>query len=104
MGSGTIKLGSVSVQLDEIANDILGAILVVDASAEPFKDFQPGASSYGEPQLVRRISGHLNSLPRYEGSVQTRRTPDLFIPGQWALEFKIARPFGDNGNEADPGT
>jgi hypothetical protein len=23
------------------------------------------------------------------------------IPGEWALEFKIARPFGDNGKEAE---
>ena len=90
-----------SIQLEEVANDVLGAILQVDTSAEPFKDFQPGVGPYGEPQLVKRISGHLNLLPRYEGSVQTRRTPDLLIPGQWAIEFKLARPFGDNGKEAE---
>ncbi len=25
----------------------------------------------------------------------------MLIPGKWALEFKIARPFGDNGKEAE---
>lgn len=29
------------------------------------------------------------------------RTPDLLLPGNWALEIKIARPFGDNGNLAE---
>ena len=29
------------------------------------------------------------------------RTPDLLIPDSWALEFKIAWPFGDNGKEAE---
>ena len=91
------------MQLAEIANDVLGAILQVDASAEPFGHFQPGVGPYREPELVKRISGHLNSLPRYEGSVQTGKTPDLLIPGQWAIEFKLARPFGDNGKEAEPG-
>ena len=30
-----------------------------------------------------------------------KRTPDLLIKGLWALEFKIVRPFGDNGWEAE---
>ena len=32
---------------------------------------------------------------------QTRRSPDLDIGGVWAIEFKIVRPFGDNGREAE---
>jgi hypothetical protein len=47
------------------------------------------------------IATHLNTLPPYGGNVATKRTPDLLIPGQWAMEFKITRPFGDNGNEAE---
>ncbi len=31
----------------------------------------------------------------------TQRTPDLGISKDWALEFKIVRPFGDNGKEAE---
>jgi len=55
---------------------------------------------YGEPQLLKYIASNLNRLPNYKGLVQTRRTPDLFIPQQWVIEFKIARPYGDNGKEA----
>lgn len=29
------------------------------------------------------------------------RAPDLLIPGLWQSEFKIARPFGDNGKLAE---
>lgn len=30
-----------------------------------------------------------------------KREPDVLIPGRWALEFKIVRPFGDNGKPAE---
>ncbi|MGC2603953.1 MAG: hypothetical protein WA419_00220, partial [Silvibacterium sp.] len=39
--------------------------------------------------------------PRYSQCVKTKRTPDLLITGYWALEIKIARPFGDNGKSAE---
>jgi hypothetical protein len=55
---------------------------------------------YGEPQLLAGVTRHLNTIPAY-GLVKTKRTPDLLIPNQWALEFKLARPFGDNGREAE---
>jgi hypothetical protein len=32
--------------------------------------------------------------------VKTEITPDLLIPDQYAPEFKLARPFGDNGKES----
>jgi len=41
------------------------------------------------------------SLPAYGGTVRTKRAPDLLLPREWALEVKLARPFGDNGNEAE---
>jgi len=33
--------------------------------------------------------------------VATKRTPDLLIKDCWCLEFKIVRPFGDNGTLAE---
>jgi hypothetical protein len=32
-----------------------------------------------------------------------RRVPDLLVPGQWAVECKIVRPFGDNGGLRNTG-
>lgn len=74
---------------------------VSDRSGQPFRAFKPGVGPYGEPQLVVRIATYLNELPKYGSAVRTKRTPDLLIPNEWAIEFKITRPFGDNGKEAE---
>ncbi|HEM61455.1 MAG TPA: hypothetical protein ENO24_04120 [Chloroflexi bacterium] len=62
------------------------------------KAFQPGIGPFGEPQIVAEIAGRLT-----EKGIQarTRRSPDLDVCGVWAIEFKIVRPFGDNGREAE---
>jgi hypothetical protein len=31
----------------------------------------------------------------------SRQQCDLVIPDEWAIEFKLLRPFGDNGKEAE---
>lgn len=87
--------------LNEIVSDIGAALVSVDGSGEAFRTFQSGVGPYGEPQLVTRIARYLNGLPRYSATVRTKRTPDLLIPNEWAIEFKIARPYGDNGKEAE---
>jgi hypothetical protein len=90
-----------ALHLTSLIDDILEALVAVDISRVPFKTFQPGVGPYGEPQLLKLVAQHLNRLPRYGGQVAIRRSPDLLIPGQWMVEFKIARPFGDNGEEAE---
>ena len=62
------------------------------------KAFKPGIGPFGEPQIVKIISERLNQKAI---SARTKRTPDLEVLEQWAIEFKILRPFGDNGNEAE---
>jgi hypothetical protein len=89
------------MELAPVIDDVLSALVAVDDSREPFKRFQAGVGPYGEPQLLRLIAQHLNEFGAYPALVVTRRTPDLLIPGEWALEFKITRPFGDNGREAE---
>ncbi len=89
------------MKLELIVQDILAALVAVDSCGLPFKNFKPGVGPYGEPQLLKLIASYLNSIPRYESSAITKRTPDLLIPGKWAIEFKIARPYGDNGREAE---
>jgi len=89
------------MDLGEVVTDIADALVSIDASRVPHRSFQPGVGPYGEPQLVKLIAAFLNGRPEYHGKVCTRRTPDLIIPDEWALEFKIARPYGDNGKEAE---
>jgi hypothetical protein len=88
--------------MQRLIDDIASAIRAVDCSGVPFKKFQPGVGPYGEPQLTKLIAQYLaeNHRQRYPG-IRTQRVPDILIPNQWALEFKIVRPFGDNGIEAE---
>jgi hypothetical protein len=89
------------MNLERVVNDIADVLKNIDSSGAPFKSFQPGVGPYGEPQLVKLVADNLSLLPQYSQGVETRRTPDLLIRGQWALEVKIARPFGDNGRAAE---
>jgi hypothetical protein len=90
-----------SMSLEELISIIADALVSVDKSREPFRAFQPGVGPYGEPQLVSRIAAYINNLPECRGMARTKRTPDLLISGHWAVEFKITRPYGDNGREAE---
>jgi hypothetical protein len=88
--------------MQQLVEDVAGAIREVDRSGVPFKQFQPGVGPYGEPQLVKLVTEHLAAKhgERYKG-IKTCREPDVLVPGRWAIEFKIVRPFGDNGVEAE---
>lgn len=91
----------VHMELEQVVNDVGAALVTVDQCGVAFKQFHPGVGPYGEPQLLAAVAQYLNKLPAYERSVRTKRTPDLLIPGRWALEFKLVRPFGDNGRQAE---
>src|SRR4051794_21757776 len=88
--------------MQQLIDDIAGAVRAIDRCGIPFKQFQPGAGPYGEPQLTKLIAQHLaqSQKDRYPG-IKTQRVPDVLVPKLWALEFKIVRPFGDNGIEAE---
>ena len=85
----------------QLIEDIADACVAIDSSGLAFKAFQPGVGPYGEPQLVKQIAAFLSQQPAYSKRAASKRTPDLLISGSWALEFKIARPFGDNCLEAE---
>ena len=89
------------MSLPELLSDIAAILVLIDRDAVPFKDFQPGVGPYGEPQLLKLVSGHLVLDEKYGPGVKTAKTPDLLVPDRWALEFKLARPFGDNGKVAE---
>jgi len=89
------------MELKEIIADIGKSIVALDVTGTRFRDFQPGVGPFGEPQLVKNIAAHLNAFEKYRGRVRTKRCPDLLVESEWAIEVKIARPFGDNGKEAE---
>jgi hypothetical protein len=89
------------MELPQVIADIAEILVSVDSSLIAFKQFRPGVGPYGEPQLVRLVADRLSCLEQYRGLAFTKRTPDLLIKGKWSMEFKITRPFGDNGKQAE---
>jgi hypothetical protein len=89
------------MELEDIVVDIANVLFAIDKFGAPFKNFRRGVGPYGEPQLVREIARGLNLIPKYGGRAVTKRAPDLLLPGDCLLEFKIVRPFGDNGKQAE---
>jgi hypothetical protein len=87
------------MELEEIVRDVADVLKQFDSERPIHKAFTAGIGPYGEPQLVRIISERLNRLGRYK--TQTKRIPDLVINGEWFVEFKIVRPYGDNGDVAE---
>ena len=82
----------------EIVKTIADILKAFDAEKPVHKSFQPGIGPFGEPQIVAEIARRLSAKGI---NAQTHRTPDMDIQRNWAIEFKIVRPFGDNGKEAE---
>jgi hypothetical protein len=82
----------------EIVKLIADILKEFDAEMPIHKAFRSGIGPFGEPQIVGVIAERLSTKGI---TAQTKRTPDLDIQHQWAIEFKIVRPFGDNGKEAE---
>lgn len=86
------------MELPQLIRLMADSLQEFDSERPVHKNFQPGIGPFGEPQIVREIAKRLTSKG---AAAQTRRTPDLAINTEWAVEFKIVRPFGDNGREAE---
>lgn len=90
------------MHLSELTKDFADALLAVDISGVAHKGFKPGIGPFGEADAVKAALAELkNRFPEKYHEAVTKRRPDLLIPGQWQVELKIVRPFGDNGKEAE---
>jgi hypothetical protein len=89
---------SAKIELSVFLKDYAEALKAIDSAGSVHKHFQPGGP-FGEADAIRSALRWMKSAvpDRYSKAV-TKRLPDLLIPGEWAIEFKIVRPFGDNGN------
>ena len=99
------------VPLSAIVTDLAGALKMADLTAPQGKSatrqYLPGIGPLTEAALLALALGQLKGTnPLWTGAT-SRPYParlsrcDLVIPGQWALEVKLLRPFGDNGMEAE---
>ena len=90
------------ISLNQLVEDIADALSAIDAKKPAFKQFQPGIGPYSENEISRLVFARLmETMPVRYKSARSQRTPDWLIPGEWMIEFKILRPFGDNGREAE---
>jgi hypothetical protein len=83
---------------DELVNTIADILKLFDSEKPIHKAFKPGIGPFGEPQIVKIIAQRLSTMAI---DSHTKRIPDLVVQNEWAIEFKIVRPFGDNGKEAE---
>ncbi|HEY2860046.1 MAG TPA: hypothetical protein VGJ21_16620 [Terracidiphilus sp.] len=99
-------------QLQEIVRDFAAAFKAVDASGprgrSKSREYEPGIGPLTENEAVRLATEWLKRMkPDTYASggpkpyPNSRQLCDLLIPGEWAIEFKLIRPFGDNGVEAE---
>ncbi len=93
-----IKLDIIKLDINQLVCEIADFLKKFDSTRPIHKKFQPGVGPFGEPQIVKEIAKGLSSKGF---TSRTHRTPDMSIEKEWAIEFKIARPFGDNGREAE---
>ncbi len=100
------------MKFDDITRSIADILKDFDAECPIDQSrYRPGIGPFRESQLVRQVAERLTGRGVSGESVvaKTHMTPDMSIrsPEQqsgldsWAIEFKIVRPFGDNGNEAE---
>ena len=102
-----------ALSLDDIVNDFADAFKSVDETrpqgASRTRTYRPGIGPLTEADAVHRALQHLKEGARssYYRDASPKRYPnsrqqcDLVIPEEWAIEFKLLRPFGDNGAEAE---
>src|SRR5215475_9485889 len=86
------------MEYSEVVRAVADILKAFDSEKPVHKAFQAGIGPFGEPQIVSVIARRFSAkgIPS-----QTRRTPDLALQHEWAVEFKMVRPFGENGREAE---
>jgi len=98
------------IELATVANNIAAALGVLDSQRphDAARRYQPGVGPLPETELLDRLLPILQSsnpgLYEQAGSQPypgSRLDCDLVIPGDWAIECKLARPYGDNGKPAE---
>jgi len=106
------RLLSEALDLRTVVLDFARGMKDVDAAApigrSSTRTYRPGIGPLSEARTVALVVAALElRIPEsYRGAAPMRypsglQICDLVIPGSWAIEFKMLRPFGDNGIEAE---
>jgi len=98
-----------SIEISQIVSDFAAAIRSIDARKPVGKTqrFKPGVGPLTEFELTDLVVAELRCRGDHYISCGSRGYPgsrnncDIVIPHLWAIEIKLARPFGDNGKPAE---
>jgi hypothetical protein len=97
------------VKLSTLVFDFASALREVDATNPVGASgrFKPGCGPLTESELTGLVLRRLRERDAMYDRAAARRYPhgraecDFVLPGEWAVEIKLARPFGDNGKPAE---
>lgn len=96
------------ISLSRIVSQFTQALKEVD-SEEPTEDherYKPGIGPFKEPKAIDRALEKLQAFEVWHDAETEVEYPssgkncDLLIPGKWAIEVKLVRPFRDNGDKS----
>jgi hypothetical protein len=94
-----------ALSLRKVVSDFSGAMKAVDEQKPVEGSYDPGIGPHPEDKTVDLVLDHLKrSEPENYGEASPQTYPtsgrecDLVIPGEWAIEVKLARPYRDNGD------
>jgi hypothetical protein len=91
-----------TLSLRNIVDDFAEALSAVDKLGLQNKNYLAGIGPFGEVAAVKEALKYLKvKYPSHYQTAVTKRCPDVLIPNEWALEFKIARPFGNDAKLAE---
>lgn len=93
-----------TVQLQRILDDIAQTLKYVDTVERPhYSKWPAGIGAFPETKIVMKVWEHLkNEHPDYKESQLEKHYPvkdtkearcDFYIPGAWAIEFKVSQVF-----------
>jgi hypothetical protein len=96
-----------AISLSDFVAQFAGSLKEVDNRGPQHKNYQPGIGPHTESRTVDLVIEELKGVhPELYGGAgektfpSSRKRCDLVIPEEWAIELKLARPFGDNGRES----
>jgi hypothetical protein len=96
------------IPLAEVVAHYAEAFKAMDTAGHVNPPYRPGVGPFGEPQGLALALQYLKQVyPQVYQTAGPKAYPgsakqcDLVLSGDWAIECKLLRPFGDNGKEAE---
>jgi hypothetical protein len=92
--------------LRNILENLAQGLLEFDLAEPIYRNYNPGVGPHPEVEQIRSAINRVNNPgnPLYGAITEapypnTNAQCDLLIPEEYAIEFKLLRPLGDNGRE-----